>query len=76
MKSNVGDLRGEAKGMYRTRQSAQNQEELMLKEEELARPVSSGRASWACLGCRDQAQSACSTKNSSRDEAGNGWVGW
>lgn len=75
MKSNVGDLRGETKGMYRTRQSAQNQEELMLNEEELARPISLGRASWACLGCRDQTQSACSTKHRSRDEAGNGWVG-
>ena len=50
MKSNVDDLRGEAKGMNGTRQSIRNQEELRLNEEELAQPVSSGRASWACLG--------------------------
>ena len=59
MKSNVDDLRGEAKGMNGTRQSIRNQEELRLNEEELAQPVSSGRASWACLGCRDQRVASC-----------------
>ena len=54
MKSNVGDLRGGAKGVCGTRQSAWNQEELRLDEEELARPGSPGRASRACLGYRDR----------------------
>lgn len=53
MKSNVGDLRGEAKGVCGTRQSARNQEELRLAEEELAQPGNPGRASRACLGYRD-----------------------
>lgn len=72
MKSNVDDLRGEAKGMNGTRQSIRNQEELRLNEEELAQPVSSGRASWACLGCRDQRDSAAPQNTGAETKLGMG----